>query len=66
MAILKSAILNLILTKLHMIYGRVVVNACVKYRKPITIGVGDIHPEETQFSNILSISAYKNGEKSTF
>ena len=41
----KSAILNLILTKLHKMHGRIVVNACVKYRKPIFIGVGDIYPE---------------------
>ena len=41
----KSAILNLILTTLHRIHGRIVVNACVKYRKKIFIGVGDIPPD---------------------
>ena len=41
----KSAILNWILTTLHRIHGRIVINACVKYRKKIFIGVGDIHPD---------------------
>ena len=54
--------MNLILTKLHRIHGRIVVNAWVKYRKPIFIGVRDIQPEG---QNILSISAKKNGEKLT-
>ena len=36
----KLAILNLILTTLHRIHGRIVINACVKYRKKIFIGVG--------------------------
>ena len=40
-----SAIFNLIRTKLHRIYGMIVINACVKYRKQIFIGVGDIHPD---------------------
>ena len=40
-----SAILDLILTKPHTIHGRIVVNACVKYRKQIFISVGDIHPD---------------------
>ena len=40
-----SAILNLILTTLHRIHGRIVVNACAKYRKKIFIGVGDMHPD---------------------
>ena len=39
----KSAIFNLILTALHRIHGRIVINACVKYRKKIFIGFGDIH-----------------------
>ena len=39
----KWAILNLILTTLSRIHGRIVINACVKYRKKIFIGVGDIH-----------------------
>ena len=41
----KSVILNLILTTLHRIHGRIVVNACVKYQKQILIGVGDMHPD---------------------
>ena len=44
----KSAIWNLILTTLHRIYGRIVVNAYVKYRKKIFIGVGDIHPDKSR------------------
>ena len=28
---------------------RIVVNACVNYRKQIFIGVGDIHPEGQHF-----------------
>ena len=36
------AILNLILIILHRIHGRIVVNACVKYLKPIFIGAGNI------------------------
>ena len=39
------AIFNRILTTLHRIHGRIVKNACVKYRKKIFIGVGDIHPD---------------------
>ena len=35
--------LILILANLHRINGRIVGNACVKYRKQIFIGVGDIH-----------------------
>ena len=35
----KSAILNLILKKLHRVNGRIVINACVKYRKPIFVSV---------------------------
>ena len=31
------------------IHGRIVVNACVKYRKQIFIGVGDIHPDGQNF-----------------
>ena len=38
----KSAIFNLILTTLHRIHGRIVVNACVKYRKPIFIGTDKV------------------------
>ena len=45
----KSTILNLILTKLHRIHGRIVVNACVYYRKKIFIGVGDIYPDGQKF-----------------
>ena len=45
----KLAILNLIQTILHMIHGRIVVNACVKYRKKIFIGVGDMHPDGQNF-----------------
>ena len=41
-----------------------VINAYVKYRKKILIGVGDIHLEGQIFSNILSIWANKNGDKS--
>ena len=41
----KMAIFNLIRTKLYRIHGRIVINACVKYRKKIFIGVGDIHPD---------------------
>ena len=35
---------------LHMIHRRIVIHACVKYRKQIFIGVGDIHPDG-QISN---------------
>ena len=45
----KSAIFNLNLTTLHRIHGRIVVNACVKYRKKIFIGVGDMHPDGQNF-----------------
>ena len=31
--------------ELHRIHKRNVVNACVKYREQIFIGVGDIHPD---------------------
>ena len=41
--------INLILTKLDRIYGRIVGNACVKYRKQIFIGVGDIYPDGNLF-----------------
>ena len=41
----KSAITTLILPKLHRIHGRIVVNACVKYREKMFIGVWDIHPD---------------------
>ena len=30
---------------IHRIHGRIVINACVKYRKKIFIGVGDNHPD---------------------
>ena len=45
----KSAILNLIMTKLHRIYGRIVINVCVKYRNKIFISVGDIHQDRQHF-----------------
>ena len=45
----KSAILNLILTTLHRIYGRIVVNACAKYQKHLYIGVGDMHLDGQSF-----------------
>ena len=45
----KSAILNMILTKIHKIPGKIKVNACVKYRKPIFIGVGDIYQNRQHF-----------------
>ena len=32
-----------------MIHGRIVIYACVKYRKKIFIGVGDIHPDGQNF-----------------
>ena len=57
----KSSILNLIKMKLHRIHERIVVRDCAKYRKQIFIGVGDMHPD---FSNIMSIWANKNGDKS--
>ena len=41
----KSAIMNLMRTKLHRIHGRIVVNACVEYLEEMYIGVGDIHPD---------------------
>ena len=47
------------------IHGRILINACVKYQKQIFIGVRDIHADGQNFSNILSIGANKNGEKST-
>ena len=59
----KSAILNLILMTLHRIHGRVVVNACVKYRKKIFIGVGDMHPDGHNFQ-ILCQFEQTNGDKS--
>ena len=37
--------MNLILTKLQRIHWRIVINAYVKYREKIFIGVGDIHPD---------------------
>ena len=45
----KSAIVNLIKTKLYRIHGRIVVNACVEYRGEMFIGVGDIHPDGQNF-----------------
>ena len=45
----KSAVLNLIRTKLHRSHGRIVVNACVEYREEMFIGVGDIHPDGQHF-----------------
>ena len=45
----ESAILNLILTKLHRIHGMIVINACVKYRVKIFMGVWDIHPDGQNF-----------------
>ena len=44
-----SSILNLMMTNLHRIYGRIVVDACVKYGKHLFIGVGDIHPDGHNF-----------------
>ena len=41
--------MNMIRTKLHRIHRRIVVNACVNYRKKIFIGVGDIHPDGQHF-----------------
>ena len=41
----KSAIKNMIRTKLHRIYRRIVVNACVEYREEMFIGVGDIQTD---------------------
>ena len=35
--------------QLHMIHGRMVVNACVEYREEMFIGVGDIHPDGQHF-----------------
>ena len=40
----KSAILNLIQTKPHKIYGMTVINACEKYHTKMFNGVGDIDP----------------------
>ena len=45
----KSTILNLIQTKLHMIYGGIAVNACVEYREEMFIGIADIHPDRQHF-----------------
>ena len=55
----KAAILDLILTTLPMIHGRIVVNACVKYRKKIFIGVGDIHPEGQNFQILCQFEQTK-------
>ena len=41
--------MNLIWTKLHMIHGRIVVNACVEYREDMFIGVVDIYPDGQHF-----------------
>ena len=59
----KSAILNLILTTLHMIHRRIVGNACAKYRKKIFIGVGDMHLNRQHFQ-ILCYLCKQNGDKS--
>ena len=48
----KSAIFNLIRTNLHWIHWRMVVNACVEYRKEMFIGVGDICPDRQHFQKI--------------
>ena len=47
----KSAIMNLIRTKLYRIYGTIVVNAFVICRESVKmfIGVGDIHPNGQHF-----------------
>ena len=45
----KSAIMNLIQTKLHRIHGRIVVNSCVENREELFISVGDIHPDGQHF-----------------
>ena len=47
--------------KLYRIHGRIIINACVKYRKKIFIGVGDIHPEGQHFPIFCQIEQTKNG-----
>ena len=61
----KSAIVNLILTLLHRIHGRIVVHACIKCWKQILIGFGDIHPEGQIFQIFGQFWANNNGNKST-
>ena len=51
----KSAILNWILTTLHWINGRIVINACVKYQKKIFIGDGYFGFIERKVRQILFI-----------
>ena len=36
-------------SNLHMIHGKIEVNACAKCRKKIFIGVGDMHPDGQKF-----------------
>ena len=55
----KSAILKLILTTLHRIHRRIVVNACVKHRKKIFIGVGDMHPDGQNFQILCQFEQTK-------
>ena len=58
-----STILNLILTKLHRIHRRIVVNACVYYQKQIFIGVGDIYLDRNFFKYFVNLSK-QNSNKS--
>ena len=55
----KLAILNLILATLHTKHGRIVVNACAKYRKKIFIGVGDMHPAGQHFQILCQFEQTK-------
>ena len=57
----KPAILNWILTTLHRIHGRMVVNACVQYREEIFIGVGDINPDGQHFQIFCQFEQTKMG-----
>ena len=39
----------IVVSNLHRIHGRIVINACLKYRKEMFIGVGDIYPDGQHF-----------------
>ena len=48
------------------IHGRIVGNACAKYRKQILIGVGDMHPDGICFQILCQFEQTKWQEVSHF
>ena len=52
----KSTIVNFNPTLFYRIHGRIVVNASVKLRKQIFIGVGDIHRDRQHLKYLVNLS----------